>query len=210
MTLVVCALRLYNGDAAGRQFGPRCCRGDRIGCGIRSENAAAGIATVFFTQNRREVGVAKSGPCGDRYQVSCVCVCVCPQVGCAEVPLSAEGLFPAVGMHSLGEEVKVDLQAQWHPEEDESMMMVDSLEDDWGRLHDVRASGTVGASLGVRRYRSSGFPVPFQGETLPCVSGSNASGALLFCLLGVCSLVPRVKASLGTVPLGSGHLVVVF
>lgn len=66
-----------------------------------------------------------------------------PQVGSAEVPLSVEGLFPAVGMHSMGEEVKVDLQAKWHLEEDESMMMVDSHEDDWGRLYDVRASGTV-------------------------------------------------------------------
>lgn len=60
-----------------------------------------------------------------------------------DVPLAVEGLFPAVGMHSMGEEVKVDLQAKWHLEEDESMMMVDSHEDDWGRLHDVRASGTV-------------------------------------------------------------------
>lgn len=70
-----------------------------------------------------------------------------PQVGSAEVPLSVEGLFPAVGMHSLGEEVKVDLQAKWPLEEDESMMMVDSHEDDWGRLHDVRASGTVGVDV---------------------------------------------------------------
>lgn len=66
-----------------------------------------------------------------------------PQVGSVEVPLSVEGLFPAVGMHSMGEEVKVDLQAKWHLEEDEGMMMVDSHEDDWGRLHDVRARGTV-------------------------------------------------------------------
>lgn len=61
-----------------------------------------------------------------------------------EVPLSAEGLFPAVGMHSMGEEVKVDLQARWLLEEDESIMMVDSHEEDWGRLHDIRASGMVG------------------------------------------------------------------
>lgn len=66
-----------------------------------------------------------------------------PQVGSVEVPVSAEGLFPAVGMHSMGEEVKVDLQAEWFLEEDDSMMMVDSHEDDWGRLYDVRVSGTV-------------------------------------------------------------------
>lgn len=70
------------------------------------------------------------------------------QVGSVEVPVSAEGLFPAVGMHSMGEEVKVDLQAEWFLEEDDSMMMVDSHEDDWGRLHDVIVSGTVsGMSL---------------------------------------------------------------
>lgn len=67
------------------------------------------------------------------------------QVGSVEVPVSAEGLFPAVGMHSMGEEVKVDLQAEWFLEEDDSMMMVDSHEDDWGRLYDVRVSGTVRA-----------------------------------------------------------------
>lgn len=70
------------------------------------------------------------------------------QVGSVEVPVSAEGLFPAVGMHSMGEEVKVDLQAEWFLEEDDSMMMVDSHEDDWGRLYDVRVSGTVRSRIG--------------------------------------------------------------
>lgn len=65
------------------------------------------------------------------------------QVGSVEVPVSAEGLFPAVGMHSMGEEVKVDLQAEWLLDEDDSMMMVDSHEDEWARLYDVRVSGTV-------------------------------------------------------------------
>uniref|UniRef100_A0A3Q3EAU8 SPRY domain containing 3 n=1 Tax=Labrus bergylta TaxID=56723 RepID=A0A3Q3EAU8_9LABR len=108
--------KLYNGNPVGQQFGPKCARGDRIGCGIHSENIEAGLTTVFFTKNGKEVGVS---------------------------PVSAEGLFPAVGMHSMGEEVKVDLQAEWFLEEDESMMMVDSHEDDWGRLHDVRVSGTL-------------------------------------------------------------------
>lgn len=60
-----------------------------------------------------------------------------------QVPSCAEGLFPAVGMHSMGEEVKVDLRAEWFLEQDDGVMMVDSHEDDWGRLYDVRASGTV-------------------------------------------------------------------
>ncbi|XP_056278692.1 SPRY domain-containing protein 3 isoform X1 [Pseudoliparis swirei] len=110
--------KLYNGNPVGQQFGPKCTRGDRIGCGIHSENIKAGFKIVFFTKNGKEVGSL-------------------------EVPISAEGLFPAVGMHSMGEEVKVDLQAEWFLEEDESMMMVDSHEDDWGRLFDVRVSGTL-------------------------------------------------------------------
>ncbi|XP_069382431.1 SPRY domain-containing protein 3 isoform X2 [Paralichthys olivaceus] len=109
--------KLYNGNPVGQQFGPKCARGDRIGCGIHSENTEADFSTVFFTKNGKEVGSV-------------------------DVPVLAEGLFPAVGMHSMGEEVKVDLQAEWFLEEDESMMMVDSHEDDWGRLYDVRVSGT--------------------------------------------------------------------
>lgn len=50
-------LRLYNGDPGGQQFGPKCSRGDRIGCGIHSENVEAGISTVFFTKNSKEVCV---------------------------------------------------------------------------------------------------------------------------------------------------------
>lgn len=85
--------------------------------------------------------------------VSSLTVSLTSQVGSVEVPVLAEGLFPAVGMHSMGEEVKVDLQAEWFLEEDDSMMMVDSHEDDWGRLHDVRVSGTV-----RRRARPFYFP----------------------------------------------------
>nr|XP_046253830.1 SPRY domain-containing protein 3 isoform X1 [Scatophagus argus]XP_046253831.1 SPRY domain-containing protein 3 isoform X1 [Scatophagus argus] len=110
--------KLYNGNPVGQQFGPKCARGDRIGCGIHSENIEAGFTTVFFTKNGKEVGSV-------------------------EVPVSAEGLFPAVGMHSMGEEVKVDLQAEWLLDEDDSMMMVDSHEDEWGRLYDIRVSGTL-------------------------------------------------------------------
>lgn len=57
--------------------------------------------------------------------------------------MSPDGLFPAVGMHSLGEEVRIDLQAEWGLDEDDSAMMVDSHEDEWGRLHDVKVCGTV-------------------------------------------------------------------
>nr|XP_046253832.1 SPRY domain-containing protein 3 isoform X2 [Scatophagus argus] len=116
--------KLYNGNPVGQQFGPKCARGDRIGCGIHSENIEAGFTTVFFTKNGKEVGSV-------------------------EVPVSAEGLFPAVGMHSMGEEVKVDLQAEWLLDEDDSMMMVDSHEDEWGRLYDIRLLEYVGKGKSI-------------------------------------------------------------
>ncbi|KAJ8016999.1 hypothetical protein DPEC_G00013210 [Dallia pectoralis] len=107
--------KLYNGNTMGQQFGPKCNRGDRIGCGISCD---AGLTSVFFTKNGKEVGSVA-------------------------IPVAAEGLFPAIGMHSLGEEVKLDLQAEWDVEEADSVMAVDSHEDDWGRLYDIRATGTL-------------------------------------------------------------------
>ncbi|MBN3307173.1 SPRY3 protein, partial [Amia calva] len=115
--------KLYNGNTVGQQFGPKCNRGDRIGCGIYLDVTHMG-AVLHFTQL-----------CG-------VVLCVV-QVGSVVVPVSPDGLFPAIGMHSLGEEVRLDLQAEWGPEEDDSVMMVDSHEDEWGRLHDVRVCGML-------------------------------------------------------------------
>lgn len=46
--------RLYNGNTVGQQFGPKCCRGDKMGCGISSDSED-GQVTVFFTKNGKEV-----------------------------------------------------------------------------------------------------------------------------------------------------------
>lgn len=108
---------LYNGKTVGQQFGPKCCTGDIIGCGI-SLNPDDGHLTVFFTRNGREVG----------------------SVEMADPP---DVLYPAVGMHSLGEEVLLNLNAEWGPEEDDAQMIVDSHEEDWSRLHDVKVTGTL-------------------------------------------------------------------
>jgi len=54
-TPLLLSFRLYNGNPLGQHFGPKCARGDRIGCGIHSENTEAGITTVFFTKNGKEV-----------------------------------------------------------------------------------------------------------------------------------------------------------
>uniref|UniRef100_A0A8C3BVS2 SPRY domain containing 3 n=1 Tax=Cairina moschata TaxID=8855 RepID=A0A8C3BVS2_CAIMO len=116
--------KLYSGRAKGRQFGTKCSSGDRIGCGIEPASFEVRTAQVFFTKN------------GER-------------VGSTVMPRGPEGLFPAVGMHSLGEEVRLHLRAELGPPHDEgAMMLVDSHEDEWGRLHDVRACGTVLGALG--------------------------------------------------------------
>ncbi|XP_070812763.1 SPRY domain-containing protein 3-like, partial [Pituophis catenifer annectens] len=110
--------KLYNGRAKGRQFGTKCNSGDRIGCGIEPVSFEVQTAQIFFTKNGK-------------------------RVGSTIMPLSPEGLFPAVGMHSLGEEVRLHLHAELgSEEEDDSIMMVDSYEDEWGRLHDVKVCGT--------------------------------------------------------------------
>ena len=45
-------------------------------------------------------------------------------------------------MHSEGEEVKLNLDAEWHYEE-LILMAVDSGEEEWSRLHDVKLNGMV-------------------------------------------------------------------
>lgn len=87
-------------------------------------------------------------------ELSFLCVCEW-KVGSVVVPVAPDGLFPAIGMHSLGEEVRLDLQAEWGSEEDDSVMMVDSHEDEWARLYDVRVIGTV----------SGGWPSQTKCET---------------------------------------------
>lgn len=81
------------------------------------------------------------------------------KVGSVDIPASPDALYPAVGMHSLGEEVLLDLHAEWGMEEDDGQMIVDSHEEDWARLHDVKVTGTV--SPGSRKDRSLlwGFPL---------------------------------------------------
>lgn len=80
------------------------------------------------------------------------------QIGSVEIPASPEDLYPAVGMHSLGEEVVLDLNAEWRMEEDDGQMIVDSHEEDWSRLHDVKVTGTVSHSeLSVLREMCKTF-----------------------------------------------------
>lgn len=91
-------------------------------------------------------------------------MCMCEwKVGSVVVPVAPDGLFPAIGMHSLGEEVRLDLQAEWGSEEEDSVMMVDSHEDEWARLYDVRVSGTV--SVGGRYRKPDQMRSQFVSES---------------------------------------------
>jgi len=67
------------------------------------------------------------------------------QIGTVLTVLPPEGLYPAVGMHSEGEEVRLSLDAQWQ-HSGVTLMSIDSCEEDWSRLHDVRINGQVNAS----------------------------------------------------------------
>ncbi|CAG2054432.1 unnamed protein product [Timema podura] len=64
------------------------------------------------------------------------------ELGTILLPLPLGGLYPAISMHSLGEEVRLFLGLNWVPEED-SLMSVDNNEEDWYRLNDIRLNGQV-------------------------------------------------------------------
>lgn len=114
---------LFKGSGFGRPFGPKCNIGDRMGCGIkfkRNEDERPQpeqAVQVFFTRNGQEVGTVT-------------------------VPYPPGGLYPAVGMHSEGEEVRLNLDAEWQYEE-LVHMAVDSGEEEWSRLHDVKLNGNT-------------------------------------------------------------------
>jgi len=112
--------RLFKSNGHGRVFGPKCSAGDRIGVGatfeqIRDEDPTKPTLPVFFTINGKEIGT----------------------VFCC---LPSEGLFPAVGLHSDGEEVRLRLDAEWERKE-VILMSIDNCEEEWVRLHDVRLNG---------------------------------------------------------------------
>ncbi|XP_067843009.1 SPRY domain-containing protein 3-like [Heptranchias perlo] len=113
--------KLYSGRGVGQQVAPKCHSGDRIGCGSREDSTGQDpqkAASLFFTRNGKEIGSVV-------------------------IALALDSLHPAVGMHSIGEEVQLDLLAEWGLEDEDSLMVVDNHEDDWARLHDMKVSGSV-------------------------------------------------------------------
>jgi len=116
--------RLYKGRPRGQPFGARCSTGDRVGCGVKFDAVAknpaplhASLVPVFFTKNGKELGTQL-------------------------IPCPPGGLFPAIGLQREPEEVTLNMDLRWAPEEDIAMS-VDCGEEDWRRLHDIRLNGQL-------------------------------------------------------------------
>ena len=75
--------KLYHERGFGKQFGPRCTKGDKMGCGIDFDSEEdSSYVQVFFTKNGRQVGEAQR----------------------MQRPL--HGFYPLIGLHSCGEKVR--------------------------------------------------------------------------------------------------------
>lgn len=58
------------------------------------------------------------------------------------VRVAPGGLYPCVGLAAAGDAVRLAPQLLWPPDED-THMSVDSMEEEWLRLHDIRLNGQV-------------------------------------------------------------------
>ena len=75
--------------------------------------------------------------------------CVHGKVGTVLAPMPLEGLYPAIGLQSESEEVKVILDAEWE-HKDVIHMSIDNCDEDWFRLHDVKLNGQVHSPPSLR------------------------------------------------------------
>ena len=64
------------------------------------------------------------------------------QIGTVLAPMPVSGLYPAVGLRSENEEVRLLTDMMWESHGDVSMS-VDNLDEEWSRLHDVRVNGQL-------------------------------------------------------------------
>lgn len=75
--------RLFHQDGYGKQHGPMCTEGDRMGCGIDfDQDVGYGYCEVFFTKNGEQVGEP------------------------VRMKRPVYGLYPIIGLHSRGEKVR--------------------------------------------------------------------------------------------------------
>ena len=66
------------------------------------------------------------------------------------MPLPEAGFYPGVGLRSEGEEVRFLADVMWDSHDDVSMV-IDSVEEEWARLIDIRLNGQVQKAV-LARY----------------------------------------------------------
>ena len=66
------------------------------------------------------------------------------------MPLPEAGFYPGVGLRSEGEEVRFLADVMWDSHDDVSMV-IDSVEEEWARLIDIRLNGQVRTTV-LARY----------------------------------------------------------
>ena len=75
--------RMFYQDGYGKAFGPLCTDGDRMGCGVDFESEDhSGCVNIFFTKNGKQVG------------------------DLVRIKKPIYGLYPLIGLHSRGEQVR--------------------------------------------------------------------------------------------------------
>lgn len=84
--------KLYISSSKGLKYGPTCCVGDCMGCGVEFESAASGRVNVFFTINGKVVRNLISFKTFD------------------------SGLYPLIGMSCEGDQVKYLGQRHHYPD----------------------------------------------------------------------------------------------
>lgn len=137
--------RIYLGHQRGTVVAKKCEIGDRIGCGVRFENTqpSAQIQDQYSP---------KANPINPFMKMKVYFTLNGSEIGSTVItPLLVRGspLFPAIALCSPGEEVKLNLNLRWCPSSmtksvsNESLMCIDSYEDDWMRLHDIRLNGNI-------------------------------------------------------------------
>ena len=108
--------RLFHQDGYGKQFGPTCTEGDRMGCGIDFDrDAGYGYCEVFFTKNGEQVGDV------------------------VRMKRPVYGLYPIIGMHSRGE--KIRYLGHWRRQRQgllEPMILDSSPSNMWLRSNNIR------------------------------------------------------------------------
>jgi len=112
--------KIYKGRPRGQSNGKIYQAGDRVGCGVKFDHisgANGALLPVFFTKNGKEI---------------------CSQL----IPCPPGGLFPAFALQKQPEEVRLTMDLVWCAEDDVAMS-VDSGEEEWHRLHDIRLNGQL-------------------------------------------------------------------